>query len=318
MRIMTTILMMSMGAVSYGSDIEEQIQGPVELGRAYNAANAEYYQRSCVQSVTDSASLDDSSVDFLEARYEILSDASLEVLTRKLSLGGELGFGLEGVELSGQVNYASENAATTNKITRTFISQALSREVSLRGADVTMDTSALEFLTRLESDDLSDLELIERRRALCGDGYLSSIRYKALLSGNLSLEFATESDKQELSGKLGLGLNELEDFNLDFDASRLTEEERGRVTLIVAAQQAGGEATELLRFIPEGNMTCTLDQSDVCLEAFRMLRDYARTGFVSQLQGIKASQLIPDTVTYSLYQDKWELLPLAPDSFLWL
>ncbi|NRA64136.1 MAG: hypothetical protein HRU19_06600 [Pseudobacteriovorax sp.] len=306
---------------------EEAELGLVTLGLPYDSLEDKFRSKSCI---TDGVSINERRAqvpNFIKSSFEVLNDASYETLSKTLSFDLSLSLGLQNdLDLTGAVNYSKTSASNARSITQSFISKATTEFITLDQEQISPEPSALAFLKRFEIDadndgerDLSNEDIIQRRRKFCGDSFVSAVTYQASISGTIKLEFASEEDKANLSGSISIENNAdgTTALTLAGGVSQLTEEERGSVKLTITGNQLGGSSEELLAFLPGETLTCDIDNAEPCLVAYDQLRTYAKAGFVEQLRNVSLGEIIPIAVETEAYDDSWTLFELSPDAFLW-
>lgn len=302
---------------------DELAQSRLPLGLAYDSFHSNLLAKACVSDGILTSERLNTPVRFLDSKFEIFNDASFDTLsaTLGLDLSGTLSLSNE-ADLKGKLKYARTNSSATNSVAQTFVVSVRSEPITLMEETLEPAQRALVFLKNLETDhdgdgtpDISAEEIIARRRAVCGDSYVSSLFYLATLSATIKLEFATEKDKKDLSSRISIVRKEnaAGDFDVGFSGSQLTESEKGQVKLVINGHQQGARVAELLRFIPDGTITCSIDDVAPCLDVFNAIKEYARQGFVDQLATATLGDLVPTAARTTRYDESWSLSELDPN-----
>ncbi|MDQ3233248.1 MAG: hypothetical protein M3Q07_15635, partial [Pseudobdellovibrionaceae bacterium] len=128
----------------------------------------------------------------------------------------------------------------------------------------------------------------------CGDEFISSIEYGAMLNVTMKMEFRNELDKKDIGGKLKVDVL-AGTVNVEGELDYLSQAVKKSVKITVEATQQGGTPLEILKIIPDNLVTCSLDNPSVCFNIFTTAVNYAKTDLAKQFKGLDTYNVIKYT-----------------------
>ena len=210
-------------------------------GQAYHSDKRKLLNVSCVEGeVTE-------QLGNVSGEFELKQDLGFSDLIDRL--GGKLSVdtNFPTVRAGASARYATENTASVNASSYNFFWRATPKKrVLKRGSDGTYRLSAFGQEVAKQSAFALDR---------CGDEFITSIEYGAMLNVTLKMEFRNEQDKRDIGGNLKVdvtaGVVQV-DGSLDY----LDQTVKKSVKISVEAQQQGGDPLQLLQIIPDNLVSC--------------------------------------------------------------
>lgn len=240
------------------------------LGHAYDSRIDRAFSYSCAGGNIKTQSATD-------AEFTYRHDLEQDELARELGLDIGISFGVGSLNLTPGISFATANAARELSSTQTLI-------VRVNGRSQSLDLNTLQLTSQGEELVRDHGDRIEQ---WCGNELITKVDYGASLIASVRYDFASESDKKLIGGKLGIGagVGGLFDLiGLRLGMKSINERARERTTVEISAIQTGGEPTALASVLPERSARCSLSDIERCLAAFDDILAYARSDFQNQLR----------------------------------
>lgn len=239
---------------------------PAELGRAYDSQSQTLLFRSCL---TGAPSLGPVAEGELQAAHNLSFDQVLDKVTGSI----DVGFQLAVVKAGAGASIANQHASSA--LAETFHMAWVAKTKS----DVLMPETI-----RVNDNGQRAIDTQQPRlQKLCGDEFIAEMQRGASFLATLKLEFLNNEDRRELQGKLRVNVP-AGAVEVDGSLSSVNEAKLRRTSLSVLVQQGGGHPERMLGILPDGLMTCSLENRDPCLKTFENLIKYAREDFSQQIR----------------------------------
>lgn len=238
---------------------------PAELGRAYDSQSQSLLFRSCLEG---EAGLGQTAVGELEASNNFSFDEVLDKVTGSLDIGVQLAVVKAGAGASIANQHASTHLAETMHLSW----------VAATKSDVLLPGSIQVNAVGQRAIDTRQSQLQQQ----CGDEFIAEVKRGASFIATLKVEYLNETDRRDLQGKLRVNLPGGK-VDVDGSLSSVDESKLRRTNLSVLVQQNGGHPERMLGILPDGLMTCSLENREPCLRTFENLIRYARDDFSQQI-----------------------------------
>lgn len=291
--ILKSISLASLGfiLISCGSPVgtgKSELRGEVPsthtdtatLGQAFHSGKKKMLNVGCVTGdVTE-------ELGNVSGAFDLKLDLGFEDLIDRL--GGSLAIDVNfpTVRAGASARYATDNTATANSNSYNFMWRATPKKRALK-----RPTSGKFALSEYGQETAKNLATSMEK---CGDEYVSSIEYGAMLNVTMKMEFRNEQDKKDIGGKLNVdvlqGIVKV-DGNLDY----LSQEVKKSVKITVETTQQGGNPLEILKIIPDNLISCSLDNPSVCFNVFSSAIKYAKNDLPQQFTGLDSYNVIKYT-----------------------
>ena len=241
-----------------------------QLGQGYDSLRFEPLASACV---TGDIKVDNNS--YGELHYE--KDMTFEKIFQVLNGDLEVGVGFPTVKVNGSAQLAKEWGH--DSLSETYhLYWIATREQKLLDPFTLQLTDAGRRIVQEYPD-----KVYQR----CGDEFISAIHYGAGIMATMRIDFASEYDKMDLSGKVvvNVGKPGIGEPKVDVDGSLkyVNQSKKERSTVRLSVKQFGGDPTGLTTILPESIMTCTMSDPSPCMKAFENLISYMKGDFKQQL-----------------------------------
>ncbi|WP_141734140.1 internalin [Oligoflexus tunisiensis] len=249
-------------------------------GQAYHSDKRKLLNVSCIEGeVTE-------QLGNVTAEFELKQDLGFNDLIDRL--GGKLSVdtNFPTIRAGASARYATENTASVNANSYNFFWRATPKKrVLKRNTDGTYRLSAF-------GQEVAKTPAFALDR--CGDEFITSIEYGAMLNVTLKMEFRNEQDKRDIGGNLTVDVTAgvvRVDGKLDY----LDQTVKKSVKITVEAQQHGGDPLQLLQIIPDNLVTCSLDNPSLCFSVFAEAIKYAKNDLAGQFTSLDSYNVVKYT-----------------------
>ncbi len=262
------------------SEVPSTHSDTATLGQAYHSDKRKFLNVACIQGDVSEVQGNTS------AEFELKQDLGFSDLIDRL--GGQLSVDttFPAVRAGASARYATENSASVNSNSYNFFWRSTPKKRVLK-----RNEEGIFSLSPFGQSIAKDPSLALTR---CGDEFITSIEYGAMLNISLKLEFRNELDKKDIGGKLKVdvtgGIVKV-DGQLDY----LDQAIKKSVKISVEAQQQGGQPLELLKIIPDNLVTCSLDNPSLCFSLFASAIAYAKNDLAKQFNGLDSYNVVKYT-----------------------
>ncbi len=249
-------------------------------GQSYHSDKRKLLNVSCVEGeITE-------QLGNVTSEFELRQDLGFTDLIDRL--GGKLSVdtNFPTIRAGASARYATENTASVNSSSYNFFWRATPKKrVLKRNADGSYRLSAF-------GQEVAKNPAFALNR--CGDEFITSIEYGAMLNVTLKMEFRNELDKRDIGGNLTVdataGVVKI-DGKLDY----LDQTVKKSVKITVEAQQHGGDPLQLLQIIPDNLVTCSLDNPTLCFSVFAAAIKYAKNDLAGQFTSLDSYNVVKYT-----------------------
>ncbi len=249
-------------------------------GQAYHGDKRKLLNVSCVEGEISEL------LGNVTSEFELRQDLGFTDLIDRL--GGKLSVdtNFPTVRAGASARYATENTASVNASSYNFFWRATPKKRVLKsGPDGSYRLSAF-------GQEVAKQPAFALNR--CGDEFITSIEYGAMLNVTLKMEFRNEQDKRDIGGNLTVdvtgGIVKV-DGKLDY----LDQTVKKSVKITVEAQQHGGDPLRLLQVIPDNLVTCSLDNPSLCFSVFASAIQYAKNDLAGQFTSLDSYNVVKYT-----------------------
>ncbi|NQZ05699.1 MAG: fibrobacter succinogenes major paralogous domain-containing protein [Algicola sp.] len=264
-KAVTTALALMLSTTSYaGEFIPAGDSDYLPLGTAYNSASKRFLNFQAVKGIREEEGISDSNVyakqnmSYRETLSRLSGSVTVDIDMPVLQLDAGASLALE----------SSSSAFTSSwsvSVLNTTPSHALGNEIGL--TELSMSIAG----QTIAAKNLTGSALLEA----VGDSYIVEIEYGTQLFVSMTAQYRSQADKELVEGYINADLAAgLASVTAEGRAER--QELKNSVKLTVKAHQYGGDPTGLLAIVPEGIITCTLQNPDPCTEMFGNAIRYAK------------------------------------------
>ncbi|MBQ49470.1 MAG: hypothetical protein CMP10_18975 [Zetaproteobacteria bacterium] len=247
----------------------------VALGSGYTSVGQKTLPVTCISSdEIDTASPESQGVagGNAQATVQYLKDETLLDVARVIngSASAEVKFSM--VRAAGNAELAKEHSSDEYSLTYSYLYHGVAGK---------------RYIYRLNNMDLVPAVLNwdgNRFQRFCGDEFVSSIQYGAVLIGTLKVTFQNAADKLDIKGALeldfetgGLGVA------VEGEGGYLSEDVKKTAKVSFIVEQQGGDPAGYLGHLPAGITDCSLENLGPCQTAIKGLIEYGNGDFKKQL-----------------------------------
>ena len=270
-------------------DIPVSEVGSAQLGQAYDTRIGKLFEYSCITGTTTVSGGLESQIDYHQ-------DMTMDQFKREFDFDFGFSFGAGGMSLSPELNFAQENAVSRLSTTQTVVVRVNGRSEILDPGSLAISANGDEAVRRF-GDNVYQW---------CGNDYIQRIDYGASLVATLKYSFESESDKDLVGSKLGVGFGGgvagfFDMIGIRLGIRTMRQKARERTKVEIRGIQLGGQPENLTAVLPDSQISCTLDDVEPCLAAFDKVLAYAKNDFPRQLESL--DRLNPVRYVTAAYKD---------------
>ena len=271
--------------------VKEESKGTASV---YVSANAD----GSLLGDADGDGIDDSA-SFLgntEAHFSVSVDASHKSVLDSISGGASADLKFASVDVSGNIAIATESAADSYVGTYTLFARVkpekavLLPEVESEGGIAASELTGTGVGLQPTGSFTGWQGILGNGQPLMdkvGDEFIQAIEYGSWLMVTLKFEYRNAEDKKNIGGQLSVNWAGGIDANGSANFSSI--ENASTVDVTISAYQYGGDSQELATIIPNGLLSCRLNNPTACFDLFANAVDYMKTDYPEQFKNADGS-----------------------------
>lgn len=237
--------------------------------------------------IDDSASL----LGNTEAHFSVSVDASHKSVLDSISGGGSAELKYASVDVTGNIAIANEAAADAYVGTYTLFARVKPEKAVLLPQVESEGGIAASELTGTgiglqPTDSFTGWQgVVGNGQPLMdkvGDEFIHAIEYGSWLMVTLKFEYRNAEDKKQIGGQLSV--NWSGGIEANGGAAFDSIDNAGTVDVTISAYQYGGDSQELAVIIPDGLLSCRLNNPNECFNLFSEAVNYMKTDYPAQFK----------------------------------